>query len=55
MEQLYEVLIGNLDTQQYGGTTDSGAGTHTLRPQFQQIGMKSSTLTFPTQLLPAQA
>ena len=55
MDQLYEVLLGNLDAQQFGGTTDSGANTHTLRPQFQQIGLKSPMLTFPTRLLPAQA
>jgi hypothetical protein len=48
MDSLYQVLIGNLDTQKYGGITDAGALTHTLRPQFPTVGIDSTRLTLPT-------
>jgi hypothetical protein len=48
MHSLYEILLGNLDTQIFGGSTDAGEQTHTLRPQFPVIGLDSRKLTLPT-------
>lgn len=52
MDSLYNVLLGNADTNTFGAVIDAGTGTYTLRTQFCTRNVTSPTLSLPTVLAP---
>ena len=42
VDGIYQVLIGNLDTDRYGAVIDTGSRVLTMRPQFQHMGVNSA-------------
>lgn len=48
MGPVFGFLFGDADAQAYGGITDAGMNTFSLRPQWSERGTSSHVLTFPT-------
>jgi hypothetical protein len=44
MDSLYQVLVGNLDTELFGAVADSGRQVLTLRTQYKHMGCNSPTV-----------
>lgn len=52
MDSVYNVLLGNADTNAYGAIIDAGTNLYTLRTHFDTLNVRSPTLSLPTMLAP---
>jgi len=48
MDEVYEVLLGNVDSQQYGGRIETADHSYSLRPKWATLGKASPILSLPT-------
>jgi hypothetical protein len=48
MGHIYRVLLGNLDTQRFGGVIDAGRNTLTLHGAYPSLGARAPALVLPT-------
>ena len=50
MGHVYGILLGNLDTQRFGGIINAPDSTLTLHPEYERLGAQSPKLVLPTVL-----